>query len=58
MNGQPLTCCMCGNTSKALTRETPHAWDGWTVGPKEKCPNCNGFLQFEEEQKQKEMAFA
>ena len=59
MNGKPLTCCACGCKSEVYDREhNPHAWDGWTIAPKEKCPTCNGFHEYEEEKKQKEMAFA
>ena len=57
MNGQPLTCCVCGCTSEVYDREkNPHAWDGWTISPTEKCPEHNGFTAYEEEKKVKVLA--
>ncbi len=52
-----LTCSACGCHSEAFDKENnPHAWDGWTVTPKEKCPECNGYAAYEEEKKDKVLA--
>jgi len=52
-----LTCCACGCHSEEYDKDrNPHAWDGWTVAPKEKCPICNGFTAYEEEKKVKVLA--
>ena len=41
-----LVCIKCGAFSEAFdARETPHAWDGWTVAADPKCPNCNGVAK-------------
>ena len=54
-----LTCCVCGCHSEEYDKDrNPHAWDGWTVAPKEKCPICNGFTAYEEEKQQKAMVYA
>jgi hypothetical protein len=34
-----LTCSQCGKRS-ADCKDDPHAWDGWKIGKKEKCPAC------------------